>query len=40
MDGNDINVDSVFSFTIATEITNYFECKTIDKHRKRYDWPK
>lgn len=39
MDGNDINVDSVFSFTVATKITNYFECKTIDKRRQRYDWP-
>ena len=36
---NEININNVFSFLIATEITNAFELKTVNECRQRHDWP-
>lgn len=38
-DPNEMNIDNVFSFTVATRITNYFETKNFDECRQKYNWP-
>ena len=39
-DRKEIVIDNVFSYTVATEITNDFEPQTVDECRQRHDWPK
>ena len=39
-DRKEIVIDNVFSYTVATEITNDFEPQTVDECRQRHDWTK
>lgn len=36
---NEIVIDNVFLFTVATEIINDFEPKIVDEQRQMDDWP-
>lgn len=36
---NEININNVFSFLVATKIINAFELKTVNECRQRHDWP-
>ena len=36
-DHNEINIDNIFLFTIATKITNDFEPRTVNECRQRHD---
>lgn len=35
----EIDINNIFSFTIAIEITNDFGLQTINECKQRYDWP-
>lgn len=38
-DCNEINIENLFSFTIAIDITNDFEPQNIGESIQRHDWP-
>ena len=34
-----MNIDNIFSFIVATKITNDFELKIVNECTQRRDWP-